>query len=168
MGTQESQFNTHPQPRTFAPSKEYVLQSERHAQAAHALLVRSHAHPAVRAQTCSISSVPPCRPRSSRCAPRTRAPTRAECSPTPCSCTTGLQRAPRRHAPLPRFATIDQTIATHICILQWLTPNRPRACADAYVGQNTCAANRRLRHATLQMHTHTHTHTRDSVGDDDD
>ena len=27
MGTQESQFNTHPQPRTFAPSKEDVLQN---------------------------------------------------------------------------------------------------------------------------------------------
>jgi hypothetical protein len=34
-------FNTHPQPRTFAPSKEDVLQSERRAQAAHALLACS-------------------------------------------------------------------------------------------------------------------------------
>lgn len=34
-------FKEHPQPRTFAPSKEDVLQSERHAQAAHALLACS-------------------------------------------------------------------------------------------------------------------------------
>ena len=44
MGTQESQFNTHPQPRTFAPSKEDVLQNLQYFFASCRRSNRSHAH----------------------------------------------------------------------------------------------------------------------------
>lgn len=145
----ESQFNTHPQPRTFAPSKEDVLQSERHAQAAHALLVRSHAHLVVRAQTCSTSSVRRYRQKRHAADDPNAAPLlRASCRSPSCvfACAAqGLQRAPRRHPPLSRFTMPARTrTPAHAPATRHARPDSPTvalvcARADAYVGQNTSA-----------------------------